>query len=158
VDKHSKPNSVEFSKMILRETVRCKVMVQSWEEATTCVGKLLLDARKILPGYINAMKQVLKELGPYVVIAPGIALLHARPEEGVIEPCMGLITLSHPVPFGHSQNDPVDIVIALAAINKDAHIASLQHLAEMLAKPEVLEAIRSAQNDLELFEVLNKSA
>jgi len=89
---------------------------------------------------------VLKEMGSYAVIAPGIVLLHARPEDGVISPCLGLITLSTPVDFGHSENDPVDIVLALGATDKDTHIRALQQLARLLGDETGLELIRSASD------------
>ena len=43
--------------------------------------------------YIDGMIETVKNLGPYIVIAPGVALPHARPEDGVIEPSMSLVTL-----------------------------------------------------------------
>lgn len=139
--------------MITEETARAKVFVKSWEAATDYVGGLLVSANKIRSAYISAMKRVLKEMGPYAVIAPGIVLLHARPEDGVLEPCLGLITLSNPVPFGHSQNDPVDIVLALGAIDKQAHIAALQKLGELLGDPNKLTSIRAAQKGRELVQI-----
>ena len=96
-------NHIHLSKLILEETIHAKVQVKTWEEAVQAVGELLLSAGKIKPEYITSMKRVLKEMGPYAVIAPGIVLLHARPEDGVIEPCLGLITLVDPVPFGHPE-------------------------------------------------------
>src|SRR5512135_1320213 len=117
---------LQLSSMITAETTRAKVLVESWEGATDYVGALLVDAGKITPAYILAMKRVLQEMGPYAVIAPGIVLLHARPEDGVLQPCLALVTLATPVKFGHSENDPVDLVFALGAMDKQAHIASLQ--------------------------------
>lgn len=149
----SDPNSVSLAGMIDQGTVSARVATLSREDAVDCVGALLVKAGKIHPGYISAMKRVLHEMGPYAVIAPGIVLLHARPEDGVLEPCLGLVTLSTPVPFGHSQNDPVDLVFALGAVEKKAHIAALKQLAEMLGNPDVLCKIRAANNDLELLEV-----
>lgn len=140
--------------LISKETINAKVQVKNWEEATEAVGNLLVSAGKIKPDYITAMKRVLKEMGPYAVIAPGIVLLHARPEDGVIEPCLGLITLVHPVPFGHSENDPVDLVFALGAVDKQAHITALQQLAEMLGDAGKLREIRSAHNDSLLLKIL----
>ena len=144
----------QLSSLIASETVRAKVSVKDWEEATETVGKLLVSAGKITSDYIVAMKRVLKEMGPYAVIAPGIVLLHARPEDGVIEPCLGLITLIDPVPFGHSENDPVDLVFALGAVDKQAHISALQQLAEMLGDPAILQEIRSASTDGSLLKIL----
>src|SRR5512138_751312 len=141
------PETFQLSSLISKETVRAKVTVRDWEDATESVGKLLVSAGKITPDYIVAMKRVLKEMGPYAVIAPGIVLLHARPDDGVIQACLGLITLSDPVPFGHSENDPVDLVFALGAVDKLAHISALQQLAETLGDPEKLHQIRSASDD-----------
>ncbi len=145
--------TLQLSTMITMKTARAKVSVSSWEGATDCVGGLLVEAGKISPSYIAGMKRVLKEMGPYAVIAPGIVLLHSRPEDGVLEPCLGLVTLSTPVPFGHSQNDPVDIVLALGARDHEAHIAALQQLAMLLGNPDKLAAIRAAQNDRDLVAV-----
>lgn len=153
----AEPNPSEtfrLSSLISKETTQAKVKVRDWEDATETVGKLLVGAGKITPDYIAAMKRVLKELGPYAVIAPGIVLLHARPEDGVVEACLGLITLIDPVPFGHSENDPVDLVFALGAVDKQAHISALQQLAEMLGDADKLQEIRSASEDSSLLKSL----
>lgn len=149
---------LKLSAMITMDTARARVAASSWEGATDYVGGLLVDAHKITPGYIAGMKRVLKEMGPYAVIAPGIVLLHARPEDGVLEPCLGLVTLSTPVPFGHSQNDPVDIVLALGATDHEAHIAALQQLAMLLGNADKLAAIRSAEQDSELVGIFAEHA
>ncbi len=138
--------------LLNEQTIRARVAVADWEQATEVVGKLLVDAGSIEPGYVLAMKRVLLELGPYAVIAPGIVLLHARPEDGVLSPCLGLITLSTPVEFGHSENDPVDIVLALGATDKKTHISALQQLATLLGDENGLELIRSAPDSHTLLE------
>jgi mannitol/fructose-specific phosphotransferase system IIA component (Ntr-type) len=145
--------SIPLSDMISLGTVRAQARVGAWEEAVDCVGALLVDGGKVEPSYIPAMKRVLKEMGPYAVIAPGIVLLHARPEDGVREACLGLVTLATPVRFGHSENDPVDLVFALGAVDKQSHIASLKELAEMLGNPEVLKKLRTAETDRQLAAV-----
>lgn len=146
----------QLSTYITPDIVQAKVKVSSWEGATDHIGNLLFQAGKIKLGYIAAMKNVLREIGPYVVIAPGIALLHARPENGVIVPCLGVITLVEPVPFGHSLNDPVDLVLALGASDKQSHILVLQQLGNLLGDASELEAIRSAETNQALYEVLTQ--
>lgn len=145
---------LQLASLVAEDSVQARVKAGSWEEAAVHVGNLLLAAGKIKPEYISAMKRVFKEIGPYAVIAPGIALLHARPEDGVIQPCLGVITLAEPVNFGHSQNDPVDIVLALGAADKQSHILALQQLGKLLSDPEKLEQIRSARNGRALLEIL----
>ncbi len=43
----------------------------------------------------------------HIVIAPGIALPHARPEDGVIDSTVAVVRLAEPVNFGNEDNDPV---------------------------------------------------
>jgi len=142
--------------MITLATVSAQASVESWEAAVDRVGTLLVQAGMVQPNYIPAMKRVLQEMGPYAVIAPGIVLLHARPEDGVLKACLGLVTLATPVPFGHSENDPVDLVFALGAVDKQAHITALQQLAEMLGQPESLQKMRLAKTDRELAAVFEE--
>ena len=139
--------TLRLASLLTDETVRARVHVVSWQEAVERVGELLVGSGAVETRYIEAMKLVLSEMGPYAVIAPGIVLLHARPEDGVRRPCLALMTLATPVPFGHSQNDPVDLVVALGAVDKQAHVVALQELARLLMDQPTLERIRSAQDD-----------
>ena len=50
----------------------------SWEEAVRLAGGLLERQGHIDPSYTEAMVNMVKELGPYIVIMPGVALAHAR--------------------------------------------------------------------------------
>jgi mannitol/fructose-specific phosphotransferase system IIA component (Ntr-type) len=140
--------------MLTAETTRARVSVGSWQEAVRAATQLLVDAAAIEPRYGDAMAQVLRELGPYAVIAPGIVLLHARPEDGVRRPCLALLSLMEPVAFGHSVNDPVDLVVAFGAVDKEAHLDALQQLAQLLSDPFALAALRAADTDQALLDAL----
>ncbi|MFW5827314.1 MAG: PTS sugar transporter subunit IIA, partial [Alkalispirochaeta sp.] len=58
--------------------------VADWEEAIRVGGRLMIDAGLVEPRYIDAIISNHKEMGPYFVIAPGIAMPHAKPENGVL--------------------------------------------------------------------------
>jgi PTS system ascorbate-specific IIA component len=152
IENQKSPRSFFLKKILTIETVRANVRVDTWQQAADKVGCLLVEAGKVETKYIRRMKQALDEVGPYVVVAPGIALLHARPEDGVLQPCISLITLENPVEFGHSENDPVDIVIAFGAIDKDSHIPALKQLAEKIGNEQIIKQIRSATSDEFLLE------
>lgn len=143
-----------ISNLLNRHTVRARLALDDYDQAIERVGELLVKAGYTTPAYTQAMQRVLQEMGPYAVIAPGIALMHARPEDGVLKPCFALVTLSLPVPFGHSQNDPVDLVFAFGAVDKQAHIEALRQLAQLLSDPAALQSIRSAPNDETLLDVI----
>ena len=74
-----------------------------------------------------------EELGPYIVIAPGIAMPHSRPEDGVLKPCVALMTLSTPVNFGNEENDPVRLVFSFGAPDKEQHVEALRELATVFS-------------------------
>lgn len=151
---HNAKPGMNLRTVFAPEGVRAKKDVRNWPEAVRVAGKFLVEAGYIESRYIDAMEKVIREIGPYVVIAPGIVLLHARPEDGVIKPCFGLVTLSNPVAFGHSQNDPVDLIFVLGAIDKNGHIQALQSIANFLGEPLNLEKLRAAGDDESLFAVI----
>ncbi|MEM4666305.1 MAG: PTS sugar transporter subunit IIA [Thermofilum sp.] len=89
-------------------------VAENWEEAVRLAGKLLAADGIVEERYVEAMVQVTRELGPYAVIAPGVALPHARPEDGAKEVGLSIVTLREGVNFG-SPNDPVYIVIGFVS-------------------------------------------
>jgi mannitol/fructose-specific phosphotransferase system IIA component (Ntr-type) len=136
------------------QTVRAKLQVSSWEQAVEEVGKVMVNATLIAPGYIEAMKSTIRELGPYSVIAPGIAMPHARPEDGVLQTGFSLVTLAQPVEFGSSENDPVDIVIAFSALDKETHLDALKEISTLLSDSRFVEKVRSAENHQQLIDII----
>lgn len=52
-----------------------------YKEAIRIGGNLLVNDGKATPEYASAMIDAVQEFGPYIVIAPGIAMPHARPED-----------------------------------------------------------------------------
>ena len=46
------------------------------------------------------MIDVVRDMGPYIVLAPGLAMPHARPEMGAKQVGAALVTLEKPIDFG----------------------------------------------------------
>jgi mannitol/fructose-specific phosphotransferase system IIA component (Ntr-type) len=137
--------------MLTEDTIALGVQVRDWQDAVRKAGQLLVNSGAAEPRYVDAMIQMVKEIGPYIVIAPGVALPHARPEAGVKKPCMSLLTLDPPVSFGNADNDPVTLVIAFGTPDKEGHIAALAELARLLEDAEVLARIMRAASSTELL-------
>ena len=136
--------------LLVSDAIVAKLDLLSRDQVIEKAGGLLVSAVTVLPQYIEAMRKVMEDLGPYCVIAPGIALLHARPENGVIRSSLALVTLKHPICFGHSTNDPVDLAFALAANDKKSHIDALAELAGYLSESNFLRVLRENTNSLSL--------
>ncbi|NYE05743.1 mannitol/fructose-specific phosphotransferase system IIA component (Ntr-type) [Bacillus niacini] len=123
------------------------------EEAIRIAGALLVADNKVEERYVEAMVKGLKDVGPYIVIAPLIAVPHARPEQGVIQQGVSIVRLKNPVVFGHPTNDPVQIVCALCGTDSTTHIGMLQSLAAILGNKEKLKTILTTDSKEEIISI-----
>ena len=130
--------------LLQEKMIELKVQVNDWENALQKGAQLLINDGGVEPRYLDAMLKMVKDLGPYVVIAPGLALGHAGPDQGVNRTCFSMVTLENPVNFDVPENDPVDIVFSFAAPNKEEHMQALRDLALFCSEGKNLSAIRAA--------------
>ena len=137
----------------LGDRVLVGASARDWVEAVRLAGELLVRDGVVEERYAEAMVRVTEELGPYAVIAPGVAMPHARPEDGAREVGLSLVVLREGVNFG-SPNDPVYVVIGFAAKDKTSHLRVLQQLAEFLSEPDVVEELKRIRSEDELRTLL----
>jgi mannitol/fructose-specific phosphotransferase system IIA component (Ntr-type) len=133
-----------LSNYLSPQSIRLQVSARNWQDAVRASGDLLVKTGKCEPRYIDAMLQIAKEKGPYMVIAPGLALMHARPEDGALQLGMSIVSLSTPVHFGSEANDPVELVIAICGIDRRSHIKMLKELANFLMDEENQNVLKSS--------------
>lgn len=129
--------------LLTRDTIELQGIARTWEDLVSKAGDLLLNVDAVVPSYIDAMKSVREEYGPYMVIMPGLALLHAFPGDGVNRLCMSMVTLETPVDFGHPEFDPVYLAFALGAVDNQSHLRALSELIEMVKSPGTITALCS---------------
>jgi PTS system ascorbate-specific IIA component len=137
--------------------VRAGVHCEGWREAVRVAGGLLVETGAATERYVDAIVGAVEELGPYIVLAPGIAIAHARPEDGAVAVGFALARLAEPVAFGSRSNDPVDLVFAFASPDKDQHIAALSTLADFIESGSNLERMRGARTDDALYDVIREA-
>jgi PTS system ascorbate-specific IIA component len=109
--------------------------VTNWEVALTQAVALLEADLRVTPEYLTAVLAANQKLGPYFVVAPGIAIAHAAPGAGVLETGMALLRLDKPVVSG-SNNDPVKLVFAFCATDADGHVELLASFARVMTSEE----------------------
>lgn len=141
--------------LLRKESIEMDVVVNSWQEAVRAAGSILVRIGAAEERYIDAMVELTSELGPYIVITPGIAIPHARPEEGAIEVGFAAVKLKEPINFGNESNDPVHLVLGFCSPNSDAHIESLTRIATVLESEDVLERIQSAKDANDILMIFN---
>lgn len=131
-----------------------RVEVPDWRAAVRASCAPLVAAGAVEERYPQRCIETAEEHGPYMVLAPGLALAHARPDDGVRRLCLAAATLATPVPFGHPDNDPVDLVLAFGSPDDSRHLDLLRALAEHLlagladtlrAAPDRADALHALQ-------------
>lgn len=143
-------------KILAEKQAAVNVKVTGWEDAVRAAGRLLVNGGFAEERYIEGMLKLSKELGPYIVLAPGIAIPHARPEEGAIKVGFAALTLNPPVNFGNEYNDPVSLVIGFCSPSGDAHVELLMRIARILGAENFLEKCKAARNPAELAQIFNQ--
>lgn len=126
--------------LLSEDNVSFHYPAETWEDVIRHGGQLMVDAGFTEPTYTEAMIDVVRDMGPYIVLAPGLAMPHARPEMGAKQVGTALVTLEKPIDFGNPENDPVSVAVFLCAPNKEEHIQLLTDIATLFEDEEFLDA------------------
>lgn len=141
-----------LERYITPELIQLNVTAADWEEAVDIAAQPLVANGLIDLGYVAAIKDNHRAM-PYMVIAPGIMLAHARPECGAHGLGISLTTLAEAVEFGSELNDPVRFIITLATTDEHSHLALLEALTEFLMSDD-LTKLYAAQSVAEVMNIL----
>ncbi len=147
-----------FDYLLKNGTIELNVEATDWIDAIRKGGRLLVDAGVCEPRYIEAMITGCVRNGPYIVIGPGVAMPHARPENGSLGTGYALVTLKRGVEFGDEDNDPIDILIFMAAKDQATHTEeSVSQIADFCDNEDWLMELRVAK-DVPTVEAILKRA
>jgi len=148
---------LSLSEMLPYKRIKLNVRVDNWREAIYEAGKVLYDSDAITENYIDEMIKTTEELGPYIVIAPGIALPHASPESGAKKTALSMIKLSKPINFWNPVNDPVKLVFGLSAVDKKVHVKALQSLAKLFLSKVLVKELFEVQSIDSVVKIIQKA-
>lgn len=139
---------------LTEDAVSTSAHADDWRDAITLAGERLVATGSTTATYTQEMIETVEKLGPYIVIAPGIALAHSRPSPAVLHTGISWVTLAKPVEFGSADNDPVELVLGLAAIDHDGHVEMMSQLAAAISDDAVRTYLLEAASPAELLDRL----
>ncbi|ABM03810.1 PTS system IIA component, L-Asc family [Psychromonas ingrahamii 37] len=145
-----------LKKLLTEDVISIYESAENWQQAIKFACQPLLDNGAIEPSYVDAIFKCHQEIGPYYVIGPGIAMPHARPEDGVNRLSLGLTVIKNGVNFNNEENDPVKLLVTLAATDSDSHVIAIQQLMELFMNEEHIEAICNASNVAEIRSIIEQ--
>ncbi|TPF85479.1 PTS ascorbate transporter subunit IIA [Bifidobacterium sp. UTCIF-37] len=132
------------------------VPADDWKAAIRLAGDGLVAAGFTTDAYTDQMIETVEKMGPYIVIAPGLALAHSRPSNAVLKTGLSWVRLSTPVEFGSKANDPVSLVIGLAGHDENEHIGVMSAIAGALVDPKRTADLAQADTPDEIRAILQR--
>ena len=70
-----------LSQLLTAKAIRIGATATDWRAAVRLAGDALVNSGATAPAYTDEMVATVEQLGPYIVIAPGIALAHLPREK-----------------------------------------------------------------------------
>lgn len=145
-----------LSELLTTEMIQLTDKTLTWEEAIAFATQPLKEQGKITENYIDAMIQKVKDYGAFIHIGKGIALPHARPEDGVKQLGMSLLKVEEPVLLLDDPKHEITIFICLAAVDNEMHLKALASLTKILSNKENLEKLLAAKDQETIIQLLKE--
>lgn len=145
-----------LNELLTEKTIFLHQTAQDWKEAIRKAAAPLLADGAIEARYVDAMIQSVEDNGPYIVITPGVAIPHSRPEAGVNRLGMSLATFKEGVRFSNKDTKPVKIVIVLAAIDSVTHLRALSQLTSLLGEPGAIDRLAEMTSTKEVVSLIQQ--
>ncbi|HIW32357.1 MAG TPA: PTS sugar transporter subunit IIA [Candidatus Paenibacillus intestinavium] len=138
--------------MLSVEKIKVHAPVKTKEEAIKLVGQMLVDAGHVPANYIEKMLE--RELLVSTDLGGGLAMPHGTNEAKslIISTGLSIITVPEGIDFGG--DEPVRLIIGLAAIGDD-HMDILTNVAMLVSEEEEMERIISSTDPNQLLEIFN---
>lgn len=127
----------------------------TWEAAVQASCEVLLADNTITQDYVDAVIKCIKEYGPYIVIAPMIAMPHSTEGAvGVNDTKISFMKVEEPVHFKEDTPEyDAKLFFTIASVDHEQHMKNIMNLSEMLMNDEVVEALLNAKSDEDLIRI-----
>jgi PTS system ascorbate-specific IIA component len=127
-----------FKELIEKQRIVFAEGFDRWEDAVRAAAEPLLRDGSIEESYIEAMIKCINTFGPYIVIAPDVAMPHAQGVNGVKETAISFMKVDRPVSFGDGREYDARLIFVLASVDNDSHLGMLQALVAAISDDQVL--------------------
>ncbi len=128
---------------------------QDWREAIALSCQPIIDDNSITKEYITSIINSLEKHGPYIVIAPHIAMPHAQEGAvGVNKTVISFMKVEEPVQFDENDREKdAQIFFVLASVNPSKHSDNMEKLANILLIDGIIEKLLEVKNEEDLLKL-----
>lgn len=140
-----------FKEKLTLENIRVMDSVEDWQTATRESVILLENSGAVPPEYKEKILETIEELGPYIFIAPEIALPHvqyfSKTKIGV-----SLLKLNKSAEYDDERN--ARLFFAFSAEDGNSHMTLIQELASFLFDEKNVSAIIGMATESEIYDYI----
>lgn len=130
----------------------------SWEDAIKASYEPMKAVGIVNDHYVQLVIDCVHKFGPYIVIAPNIAMPHSTEgAEGVFDTAIGFMKVEQPVHFDPNDSEKdACLFFALAAVDHEQHLQNMMTLSEMLMNEEIVEALLKVKTKADLLAIAER--
>lgn len=140
--------------LLERKNVRILEKADDWKDAIRKSVLPLEESGCVTEEYKEAIIAGVENLGSYIIVAPSIALPHARPEQGVVKSQIAITLFRNEVQFD-KEDSTAQLFVTLGAADSDSHLNALMTISEILQDEEKVEQILQSENEDILYGYFN---
>ncbi|CAM4108004.1 PTS sugar transporter subunit IIA [Listeria booriae] len=140
--------------LVDNDSILLQADADSWQEAVRVAVSPLVKSGAVDAGYAQAIIDSTEHYGPYYVLMPGMAMPHARPEDGVNRDAFSLVTLKEPVTF--SDGKAVSVLVTLAATSAEIHTGvAIPQIVAVFEMPDVIARLGAMRDVAEVLAMID---
>ena len=153
---YTNESEINLKDLITPSFIRLNEPCSTWQEAISKGTKILEEKKFITDKYKVAIIKSIEEMGPQMVIVPGIVLAHLAPGKFCKKLGFSITTLKKPVIFGFPRHDPVKVVITLSLVNEHIYKKALMQLFNILQNRNTRNVLINAANKNEILDLIKQ--
>ncbi|MCR2032027.1 BglG family transcription antiterminator [Anaerofustis stercorihominis] len=153
---YTNESEINLKDLITPSFIRLNVICTTWQEAIIKGTEILEEKNFITDAYKVAIIKNIEEMGPQMVIVPGIVLAHLAPGKFCKKLGFSITTLKKPVIFGFPRHDPVKVVITLSLVNEHIYKKALMQLFNILQNRNTRNVLINASSKNEILDLIKQ--
>lgn len=126
-----------------------------WQSSVRLAGTILEAAGAATEEYTEQMVACIDKLGPYIIVCPGVAMPHARVDDGARKVAVSFLRLKKGVTFS-AEHKPVDMIFAFSTVDEKSHLQIMQDLWELFTNEQIMKCLRQAKTKQEILQIIQQ--
>lgn len=138
------------------DLVRFETGFDDWKDAIRVSAQTLVKEDYMTEDYVDAMIESVVEHGPYIVIAPNIAMPHARPEKGAKKVGFSITVCDQPVKFEDDPQFHARLLVTLSCVDANTHLEMMMALVNVLGDDTQVDTILNTRDKQIILDLFNQ--